>query len=133
MAGRGSQQYFVLGAHAMLDTGAVEVRNELSKALGLDLPATILFDYPTMDALTAHLGHLVGLATDSARDGLHSSPPARQIPAPQVTGADFAAVEQQVLAVVHSIAGADVRLDTPLAAAGVDSLAAVELRNELCR
>ena len=42
-------------------------------------------------------------------------------------------MEQQVLAVVQGIAGGDLRPDTPLAAVGVDSLAAVELRNELCR
>lgn len=34
---------------------AVELRNTLGHALGQALPATLLFDYPTIDALTDHL------------------------------------------------------------------------------
>jgi len=38
---------------------AVELRNALSGAVGRPLPATLLFDYPTVDALVAHLGGAV--------------------------------------------------------------------------
>jgi NADPH:quinone reductase-like Zn-dependent oxidoreductase/acyl carrier protein len=38
---------------------AVELRNALSGAVGRPLPATLLFDYPTVDALVAHLGDAV--------------------------------------------------------------------------
>jgi acyl carrier protein len=34
---------------------AVELRNELQRAFGVEIPATILFDYPTINKLTAHL------------------------------------------------------------------------------
>lgn len=38
---------------------AVELRNALSGAVGRPLPATLLFDYPTVDALVAHLSRNV--------------------------------------------------------------------------
>ncbi len=41
-----------LGLDSLL---AVELRNTLSTALGRSMPATLLFDYPTMDALTDHI------------------------------------------------------------------------------
>lgn len=35
--------------------GAVELRNALNEKFGADLPATFMFDYPTMAAMAAHI------------------------------------------------------------------------------
>ena len=40
---------------------AVELRNAVMRSVGRPLPATLLFDYPTLDALGAHLVRLLQL------------------------------------------------------------------------
>jgi acyl carrier protein len=46
---------------------AVELRNVLSASIGRPLPATLLFDYPTVDALAAFIGRdLLGTAPAEA-------------------------------------------------------------------
>jgi acyl transferase domain-containing protein/NADPH:quinone reductase-like Zn-dependent oxidoreductase/acyl carrier protein len=40
---------------------AVELRNLLTRALGRSLPATLLFDYPSLDELASHLSTTLGL------------------------------------------------------------------------
>lgn len=38
--------------------GAVELRKELSTAFGVDLPPTFVFDYPSVQEMTAAILHL---------------------------------------------------------------------------
>ncbi|GED83720.1 type I polyketide synthase [Streptomyces sp. 6-11-2] len=57
---------------------AVELRNRLRSALGLPLPAALVFDYPTPAALAQHIGSLLyGTAPDDADTGRADDPEAR--------------------------------------------------------
>ena len=55
---------------ALKDTGldslmAVELRNALTRSLARPLPATLLFDYPTLDALADYLARVLDIASDA--------------------------------------------------------------------
>ncbi|MEV6979555.1 SDR family NAD(P)-dependent oxidoreductase, partial [Kitasatospora sp. NPDC093806] len=53
---------------------AVQLRNQLGAATGLHLPATLIYDYPTPEALAAHLGReLVGEPDAVVRPGAPAS------------------------------------------------------------
>jgi acyl transferase domain-containing protein len=69
---------------------AVEIRNALGASVGRPLPATLLFDYPTIDALTGYLSGILGGHDTAAPD-----PNGAQVP-PQAPEIDEAlrAVEQ---------------------------------------
>jgi NADPH:quinone reductase-like Zn-dependent oxidoreductase/SAM-dependent methyltransferase len=55
LAGHGIDPSVPLGELGLDSLLAVELRNTLATALGRPLPATLLFDHPTIDALTDHL------------------------------------------------------------------------------
>ena len=53
----------------LFDTGldslmAIELRSRLQKAVGVPLPATLVFDYPTIDKLTIYLMDVMGISID---------------------------------------------------------------------
>src|SRR5690606_17351657 len=54
---------------------AVEMRNRLAAALGMTLPSTLLFNYPSVEALTAYIGGSLDDAdTDTAATATASEP-----------------------------------------------------------
>ena len=53
---------------------AVELRNALTRAFGQALPVTLLFDYPTLDALAAQFLRLLGLESGAARETASAAP-----------------------------------------------------------
>jgi acyl carrier protein len=55
---------------------AVELRNALQRLAGRPLPATLLFDFPTVDGLSAHLLEKLEAATVAAS----AAPPATKAP-----------------------------------------------------
>jgi Phosphopantetheine attachment site len=56
-------------------TGAVELRNELARAMGIDLPSTLVYDYPTV---TAMVDYVVRISEQKLKRPL-SPTPIRQI------------------------------------------------------
>ena len=60
------QRLFDLGLDSLM---ALQVRNRLAHTLGCSLPATLVFDYPTVEALTGHLAQdVLSLRIDSGED-----------------------------------------------------------------
>lgn len=104
---------------------AVELRNSLQSKFGVDLPATVTFDHPSIAALAVHIAGLVseqqgaGEATDSSALSLGSS------------SLGMGSLISELQGIVAGMLGTEVASDQPLMEAGLDSLAAVELRNEL--
>ncbi|WP_337178716.1 acyl carrier protein, partial [Hydrogenophaga borbori] len=53
---------------------AVELRNALTRSIGQPLSATLLFDYPNLDALNAYLMRALGLEDAPAPQATASAP-----------------------------------------------------------
>lgn len=105
----------------------------LSNALGYDLPGTLVFDYPNILAIAAFIATLPTSSSSEPRDknepvGL-SEPPRLRSP----TSTTIEDALRKVQDVLRAVLGQDVGAEQPLAEAGVDSLAAIEIRDELAR
>jgi hypothetical protein len=89
-----------LGLDSLL---AVELRNTLATALGRALPATLLFDHPTIDALT---DHLLGELSTSDTPQFKVTPPSTPASASTIVGCiedlSDAEVERQLAARFHA-------------------------------
>ena len=56
------------------DAGAVELRNEIGRVLGVELPGTLIFDYPTISAMSTMLAAKLSPKTAVSMQ----EPPSRQ-------------------------------------------------------
>jgi len=77
-----------LGLDSLL---VVELRNKLGLALGVSLPVTLLFDYPTLDALTEYLlaDVLTFDATDTAEPEARADTPSQFQDDPYLSSIEF--------------------------------------------
>ena len=101
--------------------GAVELTNRLKAVLGVSLPWTLVFDYPTASAIAVEVHRQMLASAGPPTADRHPSAPA-----------GLSAVTSEILRVVQAVANAEhVAVDAPLLGTGLDSLTAVELRNTL--
>jgi acyl carrier protein len=108
-----------LMAAGLDSVGAVELKNAVSGAFGLELPSTVTFDYPTIDALAQYIASTSQSVTSSAATG------AALVQDP----AAAAAVHRTLMDIAAGILGGDVAPSQPFIEAGLDSVGSVELRN----
>jgi NADPH:quinone reductase-like Zn-dependent oxidoreductase/acyl carrier protein len=76
---------------------AVELRNSLSAALGRNLPSTLLFNYPTLDALAGHLAREV-LKLDLSQPDVQSAPGPQTAPAGDELATELESMSEEELA-----------------------------------
>lgn len=118
--------------------------NTLRSSLGLDLPGTLIYDYPTISALTNHIVsflHMAGTeaAISQSTDVQGGQPTDLDLKTdkgasrdlPKALDSEYAL--HRVQAVVLDILGLEMGIEQPFSAAGLDSLAAVEVSNSLNR
>ncbi|KAK9803914.1 hypothetical protein WJX72_004698 [[Myrmecia] bisecta] len=110
--------------------GAVELRNAVQSRFGIDLPATITFDYPTIGTLAAFLAPQL-VAASQTRQDLDALAGSKNGQRTNAYSPDLAGIAAEIQSVVGSLLGGDIGPDQPLMEAGLDSLGAVELRSAL--
>jgi NAD(P)-dependent dehydrogenase (short-subunit alcohol dehydrogenase family)/predicted O-methyltransferase YrrM/acyl carrier protein len=85
-----AQGLFDLGMDSLL---AIELRSRLQKVVEAKLPATLVFDYPSVEAITAYLANdILKLSNDTSE----AQPTAEALPAPTVVN-DLTALTEEAL------------------------------------
>ena len=89
---------------------AVELRNALTRSVGQSLPATLLFDYPSLEALTTHLMSVLQLNAPAAAEKVASrSAAASNAAAVAVASLSDAEAEAELLAELNGSAQGSAR------------------------
>ena len=105
--------------------GAVELRNAITAAYNIQLPATAVLDFPTLASLASHLTALLSSAASTAdlhgsvgRSGYGARAQGRRrihsVPAGPPGAVDLADTTAQLLKVVENVLGVPVTAHQPL-------------------
>jgi len=112
--------------------GTVELKNALESTCGIELPSTLVFDYPTVGALATHLSVIAIPSKEDEDIGYYSDE--IHVPSPKAKlpmSMKAVNLDAEVQNAVKSVIGKNVDPEEPLMAAGLDSLGTVELKNAL--
>ena len=109
--------------------GAVEFRDATCAKLGVTLPGTLAFDYPTVDALAEHIATIARPAKKKRPRSRSKSKSRSRSRSSEHPLSDPSTATRRVSSMVASLLGETPPETQPLMDAGLDSLAAVELRN----
>lgn len=122
--------------------GAVELRNSLEASFSVSLPSTLLFDYPSVSSISQFIMQKLEVAPlmigsrGIRHDGDTEQPTATDDHSKEMYDSDpidASTLINRVLEAVQTVTGLRDLPDpgVPLMSAGLDSLGAVELRNNL--
>jgi acyl carrier protein len=129
---------------SLMDAGvdsliAVDIRKRLANTFSLALPATLVFDYPSLGDMEAFI--MASSGTPPIREPQNRRAPAerprrrlvgRSAPANQAPNVQSTSVCNEIReALVEFLGGDDIHEDTSLLDAGVDSLIAVDIRKRI--
>ena len=93
---------------------AVELRNSLQAGFSIDLPATVTFDYPTVEALSMFIAKQLADVAHQRSVGIAQAKGAQSVPLGEIAA--------QLQGLATEILGSGVAPDQPLMEAGLDSL-----------
>ena len=108
---------------------AVELASSLGRALELELPGTLVFDYPSVAGMAQHIHSLLEQAAGSSGE----APAAAVSSSTQPSGVPLEQVVQAVKQAAEDIIGEQLGDGDSFAASSLDSLSAVELASTLGR
>lgn len=106
-----------------LRAGAVELQTALGNAFALDLPATVTFDFPSINSLATFIA--TEISEGAAAAGDTPEPAAAKEP-------DIAGAAAKISKAVQRMLGSAVDMHQPLMDAGLDSLGMCRLAPSLC-
>ena len=103
---------------------SVELQEDIAARLGIELPATTLYDYPTVDLLVEHICQR-GTETHTDEGSCETSRAAGM----RMLSPDL--VREEVMEALQLVAGLTVDGGEPLTEAGLDSISSVELQEDI--
>lgn len=98
---------------------AVELRDSLQAAFDVQLPATVIFDYPSIDALARHMAELLA---EQGRAAASREPAGEARSTSNGVGQTLASITATLQDITAGMLGWHVPTDQPLMEAGLDSL-----------